>query len=111
MNLPDNCPDYLGRQVIISQSVIEHIEERHPEMVAHWDKLCEVLRSPDFVYYRQRTNSFLFYKLRVLTGKIANNYMLAIVRYDERGEGFLKTSYSTGLPAYREALVYAAGGG
>ncbi len=80
-------------------------------MVAHLDKICDVLRSPNFVYFRERTNSYLFYKLGILLGSIANNYMVVIVGYDISEEGFVKTAYSTGRPAYGDTLVHVARGG
>ena len=110
MNIPNTCTDYRSRQVTVPQEVIEHIRTRHPEMEPHSGKLCEVLRNPDFVYFRERTNSYLFYKLRVLSGRIANNYMVVIVQYNRDDEGLLKTAYSTGRPAYGDSLVYATRG-
>ena len=75
-------------------------------MVLFLDNVCGVVSMPDFVYLRRRVGSYLFYKLGVLTGKLLNTYMVAIVRYNEVGEGEVRTIYPTTRPAGGDELVY-----
>lgn len=101
-----NCTDFSGRRVYLTQRVANHIQERHREMAPFLARVCDVLSVPDFVYLRLRTDSYLFYKLDVLTGKLVNTYMVAIVRYNEVGEGEVRTVYPTTRPASGDELVH-----
>jgi hypothetical protein len=67
-------------------------------MVPFVNRTCDVLSAPNIVYYRERTASYLFYKLGVPTGKFANTYMVVVVSYNESGEGQVKTMYPTTRP-------------
>ena len=107
MNIPTACVDYRDCQVLVPPAVITHVSNRHPEMRDHLERICEVLGTPNFVYFRQRNDSYLFYKLGVLSGSISRNYLVIIVRYGG-GNGLVKTLYSTGRPAYGDQLVYMA---
>ena len=102
------CTDRMSRRVVITKSTVTHIRRRHIEMVPHLGKICDVLQNPSFIYYRERTDSYFYYKLGVLTGAIASNYMVVIVKYDAHGEGLVKTTYSTGRPASGDGLVTIA---
>lgn len=104
-----DCEDFWGRHVIVTRSVAEHIGRRHPEMVAFLSNACDVLRAPDLVYGRPRVNSYLFYKLGVLTGRMSNTYMAVIVRYNESSEGAVRTIYATTRPAGGDTLVHMRG--
>ena len=85
--VPSEYVDYIGRRINLDPTVVEHIEARHPEMSGYLSRTGDVLGEPDFVYFRHRTSSYLFYKLGVSTGKLANTYMVVVVRYNELGEG------------------------
>ena len=100
------CVDFSGRNVLVTQSVATHIRRRHPEMIPFLDDVCEVLRAPDFVYRRARVGSHLFYKLGVLSGKLARTYIVVIVRYNEADEGTVRTMYPTTRPATGDDLVH-----
>ena len=78
-DLPLECSDYSGLTVRVDSDAIEHISLRHPEMTEFINRICDVVLSPDFVYYRERTNYFLFYRLGLLTGRLANTYMVVII--------------------------------
>ena len=110
MELPSSCVDYRGRSVSIPPEVAGHVVRRHPEMRGQLDKICDVLNSPTLVYFRQRTDSYLFYKLGVLSGRVANNYMVVVVRYLDTGN-LVKTAYSTGRPASGDSLTFMHRGG
>ena len=110
MDIPGSCTDYRGRHVAFPNTVVVHVRNRHPEMSPHLDKVCEVLAEPNLVYFRERTNSRWFYQLGVLSGRLSQNYMVVIVRYDVSGDGVVRTAFSTGRPAYGDALEYLARG-
>ena len=77
-------------------------------MTAFLGNVCDVLMAPDLVYQRPRVDSFLFYKLDVLTGKMDNTYMVVIVSYDEEEKGTVRTMYPTTRPASGDTLVHMA---
>jgi len=104
------CIDYLGRPVYLTQNTTNHIQKRHPEITPFLDKICDALAAPNFVYHRPRVSSFLFYRLGVLTGKLSNTYMVVIVRYNEVGDGDIKTVYATTHPASDDTLIHIGSG-
>jgi hypothetical protein len=104
------CTDFSGRTVSLTRSVATHIGERHPEMVPFLRDVCAVLAAPDLVYLRPRVSSHLFYKLGILTGKLSNIYMVVIVRYNEVGEGEVRTAYPTTIPANSDTLIHVRPG-
>lgn len=110
MNFPIECIDHEGRRVIVTEAVATHVSQRHVEMMIHLEKICDVLKTPDLVYFRKRTDSYIFYKLGVLSGSMSRNYMVVIAKYDENGEGLVRTTFSTGKPANGDMLVHMAGG-
>ena len=99
------CTDFARRQVYLTRTVAEHIRRRHPEMIPFLERICDVLEQPDLVYERTRVNSTLFYKLEVLTGRLANTYMVAVVRYNEE-VGQIRTVYPTTSPASGDSLLH-----
>lgn len=101
-----SCPDFAGRQVNLTRDVADHVKARHPEVKPFLQHICEVLESPDLVYLRYRVNSYLFYKLGVLRGRLSNTYMVAVVRYNEAREGEVRTVYPTTRPAGGDMLVH-----
>ena len=103
---PSEFPDFTGQRIYLDPTVLEHIEARHPEMAGFLNRIHEAVREPDFVYFRPRTHVYLFYKLGVLNGKLANTYMVIIVRYNELGEGGVRTVYPTTQPATGDTLVH-----
>lgn len=110
MNAPSTCVDYRGRTVSVPAEVAYHVVQRHPEMKGHLGKICEVLNSPTLVYFRERTDSYIYYKLGVLSGRVANNYMVVVVIYLSTGN-LVKTVYSTGRPASGDSLAFMQRGG
>ena len=105
-DLPLECSDYSGRTIRLDSDTIEHITLRHPEMTEFLSRICDVALSPDFVYYRQRTNSYLFYRLGLLTGRLANTYMVVIIRYNDLDDGEGRTVYPTTSPARGDVLIH-----
>jgi len=100
------CVDYQHRDVSVPADVAAHVAQRHKEIEEHLPKLCDALAAPNLVYFRERTNSHIFYKLCILTGRLSRNYMVVIVRYSG-SHGMVRTAYSTGRPATGDTLVYA----
>ena len=103
--MPTACIDYRGRSVLVPLDVAAHVAQRHKEIEEHLGKICDVLESPDAVYFRERTDSYFFYKLGVLSGKLAQNYMVVIVKYSG-ASGVVRTAYSTSRPATGDSLIY-----
>ena len=101
-----HCSDFLGRDVHLGFNAANHIAQRHPEMASFLDRICDVLTTPDLVYRRPRVGSNLFYKLGVLTGTLANTYMVVVVRYNEKGSGEVRTAYPTTRPVDRDELIH-----
>ena len=106
MNPTVNCADWLGRSVTLDQNTTDHVATRHPEMVPYLGLVCDVLTMPDFVYFRERTQAHLFYKLGILDGRLYNTYMVVIVRYEAGGRGIVRTVYPTTQPARGDTLMY-----
>ncbi len=104
-DIAENCIDYSGRRVHLTQRFADHIRIRHPEMISFLQYICDVLMAPDFVYLRSRVNTHLYYKLGILTGKLSNTYMVVIVRYNDDGDGEVRTVYPTTRPASRDTLL------
>lgn len=102
----DECIDFAGRSVSFSRRVVEHTEERHPEITGFLEYVCQVLVDPDFVYERTRVHSLLFYRLGVLTGRASNTCMVVVVRYNEADEGEVRTVYPTTRPASGDRLTH-----
>ena len=100
------CTDFAGRRVYLSVVVAEHIGRRHPEMGPFLGYICEVLERPDFVYERARVPSYLYYRLGILTGRLSNTYLVAVVRYNDANEGVVRTMYPTTQPASGDTLSY-----
>ena len=100
------CSDFTGRRVYLSLGVAQHIKERHPEITEFLEYICDVLAEPDFVYQRLRVHSLLFYRLGVLTGRLANTYMVAVVRYNGIDVGEVRTVYPTTRPASGDSLIH-----
>lgn len=90
----------------LTRTAADHIRSRHPEIAPFLEKVRDVLETPDFVYLRERSNTHLFYKLGTLTGKLANTYMVVIVRYNESGDGEVRTVYPTTRVASGDTLLY-----
>jgi len=105
-SVPTSCIDYKGRVVVVPRWFEEKIKRGYPEMASHVSKVCDVLKDPDYVYFRERTDGRLFYKLGILSDPIARNYMLVIVVYQDDVQGVIKTTYSTGRPALGDRLIH-----
>lgn len=99
-----NCVDWSGRPVTLAQNIAQHIAIRHPEMISFLQRTCDVLAAPDFVYFRERTDSYLFYRLGILDGRLYNTYMVVIVRYGAEDHGTVRTIYPTTQPASGDTL-------
>ena len=100
------CTDFAQRRVTLSRAVADHVKARHPDIVPFLERVCDVLDTPDFAFHRSRVNSHLFYRLGVLSGRLANTCMVVIVRYNEEGEGQVRTVYPTTQPARGDTLLY-----
>jgi len=94
-----NCVDWSGRPVTLSQNTVDHIAIRHVEMAPFLRRTCDVLETPGLVHFRSRTQSYLFYKLGILDGRLYNTYMVVIVAYDQENNGTVSTAYPTTRPA------------
>ena len=101
-----DCLDCWGQSVSVGQDLFGHVALRHPEMEPFLTRICEVLEAPDFIYTRPRTQSYLFYKLGILTGRLYNTYMVGIVRYGLIGEATVRTVYPTTQPARGDLLSF-----
>ena len=98
-----SCTDLAGRSIYLTVEVAEHIRVHHPEIVRFLDRTCEALEQPDFVvptYSLRRLQG-------LLTGRIATAYMVVVVRYNESGDGVVRTVYPTTRPATGDRLIYA----
>lgn len=102
-----SCTDLAGRSIYSTVEVAEHIRVHHPEIVRFLDRTCEALEQPDFVYQRIRSGALLYYRQGLLTGRIATAYMVVVVRYNESGDGVVRTVYPTTRPATGDRLIYA----
>ena len=98
------CTDYDGRRVALTRRTVVHVEGRHLEMVRFLNRTCDVLGAPNLVCYRKRTDSHLYYKLGVLTGKLSNTYMVVVVRYNQT-RGASQNAVWTTRPADDELRV------
>ena len=103
-NVDLNCEDYKRRSVTVSHGTLLHVRRRHPEMKSYVKDVCNALLDPNLVYFRERTRSYLFYRLGLLAGSMSRNYMVVVVRYTDSND-IVKTFYSTGRPAYGDSLV------
>lgn len=101
-----DCIDFAQRTVDLTVDVADHVVARHPEVKSFLQHICEVLEAPDFVYHRLRVNSYMFYKLGMLAGRLANTYMVVVVRYNEEGRGLVRTVDPTTQPARGDTLMY-----
>ena len=79
-------PDVNGQRIRVDPTVLEHIEARHPEIAGFLNRIQEAVREPDFVYFRPRTHVYL--------------------RYNDLGEGEVRTVYPTNQPARGDTLVH-----
>ncbi len=105
MDLTVNCVDWSGRPVMLAQNIAEHNASRHPEMVRFLQRTCDVLEAPDFVYFRSRTQSHLFYNLGILDDRLYNTYMVVIVGYGAGDHGTVRNIYPTTQPASGDTLL------
>jgi hypothetical protein len=105
-NIVVGCVDFAHRTVRLTADVAAHVGARHPEVELFLPHICGVLEARDFVYHRLRVNSYLLYKLGMLTGRLANTYMVVVVRYNEQGQGEVRTVYPTTQPARGDTLRY-----
>ncbi len=80
-----------NKKIIASENNIEHIFEKHKEIVAVWHCIGETLYYPDDVRKSIHNNRvWLYYRFYKIYGK----YLTVIVQINN-GEGKLLTSYLT----------------
>ena len=88
-----NCTNYRGQNVEFAENVRRHILQRHPEMDAYIDEVCNVLAAPDLVDSLPRTKTHWYYRLGICRDHEAGTYMLVIVGYNDDGSHWVKTSH------------------
>ena len=96
---------------MFAENVRRHILQRHPEMNAYIDEVCNVLATPDFVHTLQRTKTHFYYKLGICRDYEAGTYMLVRVGYNDSGDHWVKTSHPIVYPVVTPGHyhIYPAG--
>lgn len=96
-NTKVECTDYLQRRVIFPPNRLDHVAQRHPEVIPYIDSICDVLSAPDSVWaeYRSNGDSYLYCKLGITLGRLTGTYLVVVVSFNDQDEGLVKTVYAS----------------
>ena len=80
----------LGKKIRLTETQVEHIQDRHPEFKGQTDKIKRCIEQPDLVLYDLAEDNYQYCKYFVET-PVGQKHLVVIVRY-LNGDGFVITS-------------------